>query len=1322
MTIANLTNVEIAIDRGGTFTDVIYKYREHDVEHEETFKLLSVDPANYNDANIEGIRRVLEMLTHSTIPRGTPLDTSIISSIRLGTTVATNALLERKGARIALVTTKGFKDLLHIGDQSRPNLFALNIVKPGVLYESVVEAEERVTMPAFTVDPTGYDAQDLVDNIHYVRGETNEVFEILQPLDTEKLTADLLSLRKEGIDSIAIVFIHGFNFQKHEKIAGSIARELGFTNVSLSHEILPVIKTVSRGQSTTVDAYLTPIVKEYINNFVSGFKTGFESHTRIEFMQSDGGLCSWNNFTGLRSLLSGPAGGVVGAAKTCYDADNQIPVIGFDMGGTSTDVSRFAGEYEFSFESIIAGIKIAAPQLDINTVAAGGGSILFYRNGTFIVGPESASAHPGPACYRKGGPLTVTDANLFTGRIIPEYFPKIFGPCENLPLDYEVTKKKFEQLTETINKENPGATKTPLEIALGFLKVADFQMARPIRDLTESKGHDVSKHALASFGGAGGQHATSIAKILKIKKILIHKHSSILSAYGISLSSIVNEQQEPVSVAYNKLTASSLLDRCNKLKLKSQKELIDQGVLSKSIDYEVFFNMSYKGSDTRIMIKQEKDQDFLQSFYTRHQSEFAFNDFEKLVLVTDIRVRATGSTSVQTEERSPYKDYDSINKIEVDSDLVQKSTDVHFDQGTLSTKVFFLQTLPIGSVLTGPALVLDSTQTIVVSPDATATILPRHVVIDIHTEEKHFISTDYVDPIQLSIFANRFMSIADDMSRTLQKISVSANIKERLDYSCALFDNKGNLAANAPNVPVHLGSMSTAIKYQLQHWKDDLQEGDILCTNSPSVGGTHLPDLTVISPVFIDGVIQFVVAARAHHSEIGGSAPGSSSSYARDIYEEGANIEAWKIVSNGKFDYQGLQKHFVDVPRSHGVSGTRNIDDNISDLKAQIASNQRGINLLKDLFEEYGTETVLFYMKNVKKSAELAVRDFLKNYASRNKNKLPLVAEDYMDDGCKIQVKIDIDEKNGSAVFDFSGTSLESYSNLNAPKSIAYSTVIYVLRCLVNLEIPLNQGCLDPCTLIIPENSLINPSRFAAVCAGNGMTSQRLTDCLFKAFGLTSATGGCMNGINFGTGGVDANGDMIKGFGYTETVGQGSCAGIVDTDCERYGFNGFSGTQTNMTNTKITDPEVLEQRYPCLLLHYGIRKNSGGKGKWNGGDGLVREIKFTSPVHVSLVTQRRVYQPWGIYGGESGASGKNFLGRDRGNDVIQWIQLPSLAEIEIRKGDILKIKTPGGGGFGRPEDTDEFWGITNSKKQQFKVMAISEGSLGSIKEASNSSQ
>lgn len=1311
-------NITIAIDRGGTFTDVIYKYGNT----EKTFKLLSVDPSNYKDANIEGIRRVLEMVTGKNIPRDEKLNTSCISSIRLGTTVATNALLERKGADCALVTTKGFKDLLHIGDQSRPELFALNIVKAGVLFKSVIEAEERVTMPAFLADPTGYDAQDLVDGEKYVKGETYEVFEILKPLNKEKLKKDLLKLKDNGIDSIAIVFIHGYNYQVHEKEAGEIAKELGFKHISLSHEILPVIKTVPRGQSTVVDSYLTPIVQDYVKSFLSGFEDGFEKHTRVEFIQSDGGLCSWENFTGLKSLLSGPAGGVVGEAKTCYDSDMKVPIIGFDMGGTSTDVSRFAGEFEFSFESITAGIKIAAPQLDINTVAAGGGSILSYKNGIFVVGPESASAHPGPACYRKGGPLTITDANLFTGRILPDFFPKIFGPNEDEPLDYEITKIKFEELTKKINEENPELKKTPHEIALGFLEVANFQMSKPIRDLTEAKGYNVSNHALASFGGAGGQHAGSIAKILKIKKVLIHKHSSILSAYGISLADIVTEAQEPCAAVYSKNSREELLLRCENLKAQCLHKLINQGVTDSTIDYKIYFNMGYRGSDTRIMILQPDDKDFLQLFYKTHELEFAFNDADKDIMVSDIRVRAIGNASETICERSAYKDYESVKKTNVKNGMEEKSTAIYFDEGKLLSKFYFLDKLDIGTVIPGPALILDNTQTLLVIPGSTATILPRHVVMDINVENTFKISTEVVDPIQLAIFSNRFMSIADDMSRTLQKISVSANIKERMDYSCALFDNEGNLTANAPNVPVHLGSMSAAIKYQLEKWKKELHDGDILCTNSPIVGGTHLPDITVISPVFYENKIQFVVAARAHHSEIGGTAPGSSSSYAREIYEEGVNIESWKIVSAGKFDYDGMQKHFVEIPQSYGVSGTRNIDDNLSDLKAQIASNQRGINLLKDLFNEYGSETVLFYMKNIKKTAEVAVREFMKKYANENKNKLPLKAEDFMDDGSKIQVKIDIDENDGSTVFDFTGTSLESYSNLNAPKSITFSTVMYVLRCLVDMDIPLNQGCLDPCTVIIPKNSLINPSSFAAVCAGNGMTSQRITDCLFKAFGFTSATGGCMNGLNFGTGGLDENGNMIKGFGYTETIGQGNCAGIITKNGVRTGFDGFSGTQTNMTNTKITDPEIFEQRYPVILLQYCIRENSGGKGKWNGGDGLIREICFTSPVHVSLVTQRRVYSPWGIYGGEDGKKGINRLGRNRGNGVIQWIQLPSLAEISMRKGDILWIATPGGGGFGKITDTDEFWQITSTKKSNFNYTPISAGTIRAIQEAANTSQ
>lgn len=1310
--------ISIAIDRGGTFTDVIYKFNST----EETFKLLSVDPSNYPDANIEGIRRVLEKVTNKKIPRGVQLDTSLVSSIRLGTTIATNALLERKGAKCALVTTKGFKDLLHIGDQSRPDLFALNIIKPGVLYEKVVEVDERVTLPAFTVDPTGYDCEDIYDGEKYVRGQTNEIFEILKPLDESDLRRQLLSLKEDGIESIAIVFIHGFNFQRHEKLAGKIARELRFKNVSLSHEVLPVIKAVTRGQSTTVDAYLTPIVKEYISTFLSGLKSNYNCHTRIEFMQSDGGLCSFEKFSGLKSLLSGPAGGVVGQAVTCYDDQNKIPLIGFDMGGTSTDVSRYAGDYEFSFESVTAGVKIAAPQLDVNTVAAGGGSILYYRNGTFVVGPESASAHPGPACYRKGGPLTVTDANLFTGRILPEFFPRIFGPNEDQPLDFEITKRKFEEITNIINADNPKSPKSPQDVALGFLEVANFQMAKPIRELTESKGHDISGHSLASFGGAGGQHASSIALLLKISRVLIHKHSSILSAYGISVADLVCEKQLPCSEVITSDSVNILLTKCDKLKAQAIEELLQENILPSTIKYRVYFNIGYKGSDNRIMVPEPEGSRFLEAFYKIHQREFGFNDRQRAVVISNIRVRVSGNIFNNIKEISPYDELKVLKVRQISLNEAEKFVPVYFEGGYQKSGVYILERIRTGTIINGPALILDTTQTILVSPGCRATILSRHIVMDLKDNNTEKISTNIIDPVKLAIFANRFMSIADDMSRTLQRTALSANIKERLDYSCALFDNEGNLTANAPNVPVHLGSMSSAIKYQLEYWKHNLREGDILCTNSPSVGGTHLPDITIISPVFYDTKLQFVVASRAHHSEIGGSAPGSSSSYARDIFDEGVNIKTWKIVLNGKFDDQGLLKYFIDEPRSHGVSGTRNIDDNIADLKAQIAANQRGINLLLELFKEYGTEVVLFYMKSVKKTAELAVRNFFKEFYKKNLNRLPLKAEDYLDDGSNICVSIDINGSDGTAIFDFTGTSLETYSNLNAPKSITYSAVIYVLRCMINLEIPLNQGCLDPCTLIIPENSLINPSEFAAVCAGNGMTSQRTTDVLFKAFGLTSATGGCMNGINFGSGGEDKYGNIVKGFGYTETIGQGNCAGIVEKNGKRVGFHGFSGTQTNMTNTRITDPEVLELRYPCLLREFSIRQNSGGRGKWNGGNGLVREIQFNSLVHVSLVTQRRVYSPWGIYGGEPGKKGENYLGRKRSDGVIQWIRLPSLAEIEIKKGDILRILTPGGGGFGKPTDSDELWKIGDNSNDSYVHIPISLGTVGNLKESLNTSQ
>lgn len=1299
----------ISIDRGGTFTDVLAIIPN---QEDYVFKLLSVDPNNYQDANIEGIRRVLEHAHKTQIPRGQPLDTSSIESIKLGTTVATNALLERKGVPTALVTTTGFKDILHIGNQSRPDLFALNIVKPEALYKEVVEVEERVTLPAYTEDAKGYDAMDLVDNETYVLGSTKEVVQIIKPLNVEKTTKQLLELKKKGIVSVAVVLIHGYNYQEHEKQIGKIAEEIGFRNVTLSHQVLPMIKAVNRGQSTCVDAYLTPIVQEYIDGLIKGFEKGFEKHTRVEFMMSDGGLCDYKKFTGLKSLLSGPAGGVVGQARTSFDPKDGTPTIGFDMGGTSTDVSRYAGTaFEQVFETTTAGIKLAAPQLDINTVAAGGSSILSYKNGLYTVGPESASAHPGPVCYRKNGPnLTITDANLMCGRILPEFFPKIFGETEDQPLDKEAVTQKFTELAEKINADNPDLKpKTPHEIALGFLEVANVAMAKPIRQLTENKGLDVTKHNLASFGGAGGQHAVSIARALKMKRVIIHKYSSILSAYGIALSDVIHEAQEPTLTVYNDNSKAELLERCSVLKSQVTKELEEQGV--KEIDYQLFFNMGYKGSDSKLMILQS-DADFLDSFYETHQTEFSFNDYKKDVIVSDIRVRGSGSVN-KMQERSPFEDWKQVKKQPVPEGLEKSVSSVFFSNGFEDTKVYLLNDLPVGSQVKGPSLVLDATQTLVVEPKSVLTVLPRHVFIDIDydSDSNKQLKKDVLDPVQLSIFSHRFMSIAESMCTTLQKISVSANIKERLDFSCALFDENGNLVANAPSVPVHLSSMSFAVKYQIKYWGEDIKPGDILATNHPEAMGTHLPDITIISPVFIDGKIRFFVGSRAHHAEIGGTVAGSMDSSATHLDMEGAKFIAWKVVQNGVFDDEGVQKYFVeDLKKLPGVSPSRKLSDNISDLKAAIAANQKGINLLTDVFDEYDAEYVLFYMKGIKDTSEAAVRAFLKKLAKERDGK-PLTAIDYMDDGAQMQLKIDIDGETGTATFDFTGTADETFNCFNAPSSVTYACICYCLRChITEGDLPLNEGVLAPIKVIIPPGTVLNPSVTAAVSGGNGVTSQKITDVIMKAFGTVAASYGCMNCITFGQGGYNKEtGKIIPGFGFVETIGGGSGAGK--------GFNGFSGTQCNMTNTLMTDPEVLEQRYPVVLKQFAVRTGSAGIGKWNGGEGLVRELQFTSPCHGSVLTQRRVFRPYGMAGGGEGGRGENRLGKMRADGkTIDWKHLGPTAEIELAVGDILKISTPGGGGYGKVDDQDH---ILDQKKSSF---ARAGGSLTQYQEAMNSSQ
>lgn len=860
-------------------------------------KLLSEDPNNYDDAPLEGIRRLLSRFTGREIPRGEPLDTSLIESIRMGTTVATNALLERKGEEIALVVTAGFKDCLEIGNQSRPKIFDLAIKRPEVLYRKVLEIDERVTLEDYSEDPTRHTSEtprrdQTPPDAQIVRGLSSEAVRILRRPSENQVRSQLQTLYDRGIRGIAVGLLHAYTFPEHEILVGRVAREIGFKQISLSHELMPMIKLIPRATSTCADAYLTPTIKKYISSFQSGFegnlgteslRKGGSKGARCEFMQSDGGLVDLDRFSGLRAILSGPAGGVVGYALTSYDPETKVPVIGFDMGGTSTDVSRYgSGRYEHVFETTTAGVTIQSPQLDINTVAAGGGSRLFFRNGLFVVGPESAGAHPGPACYRKGGPLTVTDANLFLGRLLPDFFPKIFGENENEGLDEEASRKLFEDLTNEINAEivrgQADKKMTPDEVAYGFIKIANETMARPIRSLTEAKGHDTSKHRLATFGGAGGQHAVAIAESLGIRQILVHRYSSVLSAYGMSLADVVEESQEPESKVWSDGTVrQDLKSKMSELREKTAKKLREQGFEDNSIVFEEYLNMRYRGTESALMVlgsgqaeafnRHGTDEwDFGKAFIKQHEREFGFTLVDRDIIVDDVRVRGIGK-SFQGLGKTIDQQLKEAALKDVSSKKVYGKSEVYFEVGRRETPIYKLADLEINDCINGPAILADETQTLVVTPGTTALITETHVVMnvgDVQASDAEA-STTEVDPIMLSIFAHRFMAIAEQMGHALQKTSVSTNVKERLDYSCALFDSEGGLVANAPHLPVHLGSMSTCIRTQARIWKARLKPGDVIVSNHPEFGGTHLPDITVITPAFNGKEIIFYVASRAHH-------------------------------------------------------------------------------------------------------------------------------------------------------------------------------------------------------------------------------------------------------------------------------------------------------------------------------------------------------------------------------------------------------------------------------------------------------------------------
>ena len=1315
------------IDRGGTFTDVYAEVpgpTPGAPPSHRTLKLLSEDPANYESAPREGIRRVLEEVTGKKIPRDAPVPTNQIEWIRMGTTVATNALLERQGARTALVTTRGFKDLLAIGNQARPNIFDLAIEKPGALYETVVEVDERVRVLPSEVFPETYLENDPRVTKNTATGERALVE---TPLDVDALRPRLRALREDGVEALAVVLLHSYVFPDHEKKIGALASELGFEQVSLSSQLVPMVRAVPRGHTACVDAYLTPKTREYLRVFLSGFDEGL-SGVKVSFMQSDGGLTPADRFTGYKAILSGPAGGVVGYAVTTsldaaaedrdaedLDAEdldaadrgegdgNSVrskkktprppPCIGFDMGGTSTDVSRYDGVFEQVTETETAGVAIQAPQLDITTVAAGGGSALSFRSGTFRVGPESVGSQPGPVCYRKGGErLSVTDANVLLGRVQPGYFPKIFGPDESQPLDHEATKRSFEREADRINAELAQISRadgnaapkplTPEEIALGYLKVADEAMCRPIRQITESKGHETSAHVLAAFGGAGPQHACAVARALGIKRVFVHRFCGILSAYGMGLADVVVEAQRPFAGALmtnassndeegstNEATLSRAAEVARALAASLVSDLRTQGFDAEtSVRTETLLNLRYDGTDTAMMVAEPPDGDYVAAFKERFTREYGFDLAGRDLRIDDVRVRGVGATELL--RRVPVDDEDASPSATNPAPRSPPEPDsvarVYFDDGWRDTPIFLIEQLRCGCVVRGPAVIMNGTATVLVEPGCVATLTQfGDLRVDVGVDETPGVDVSasassrsaaprrvtsrkaavprVPDPVQLSIFSNRFMGVAEQMGRTLQRTSVSTNIKERLDFSCALFDPSGGLVANAPHVPVHLGAMSSTVRWQIEHWcgsqgndasdrthKEGLREGDVLVTNHPRAGGSHLPDITVVTPVFRDGVVVFFVASRGHHADVGGSTPGSMPPFSRSIEDEGVAIKAFKLVRAGVYDEKGATALFEH---------SRAPADNLSDLNAQAAANRRGAALLDELIDEHGLETVQAYMRFVQANAELAVRDMLKETARgllaetargasdasepkanerTDERTVVLRAEDRMDDGSAIRLELRLDASDGSATFDFAGTSPEVYGNWNAPPAVTCAAVIYCLRCLVNQEIPLNEGCLAPVTLKIPEGCFLAPSEDAAVVGGNVLTSQRVTDVCLAALRACANAQGCMNNLTFGD----------ESFGYYETIGGGAGAGPT--------WAGASGTQCHMTNTRITDPEILERRFPVLVRAFEIREGSGGVGKHRGGDGLRREIEFLRPITVSVRPERRVFAPRGVAGGGTG--------------------------------------------------------------------------------------
>ena len=1256
------------IDRGGTFTDIVARRPDGQLV---VHKLLSENPERYADAPIQGIRDVLGVSSDAPIPA------EQIATVKMGTTVATNALLERQGDRTLLLITKGFRDALRIGYQNRPNIFARHIILPEMLYERVIEVDERLSAQG-------------------------EVLISFRPMETG-LIEELQDAYAAGIRSCAIVFLHGYRYPDHERQAAELARQIGFTQVSVSHEVSPLMKLVSRGDTTVVDAYLSPILRRYVDRVAAELgvaaSSGGSPQPRLFFMQSNGGLTDAALFQGKDSILSGPAGGIVGAVKTSQQAGFD-KIIGFDMGGTSTDVSHFSGEYERTFETEVAGVRLRAPMMAIHTVAAGGGSICQFDGARYRVGPASAGAHPGPACYRKGGPLTVTDCNVMLGKIQPQFFPAVFGPAGNLPLDAEIVREKFVALAQEIAAVT-GDRPSPEQVAEGFLAIAIEKMASAIKKISIQRGYDITEYTLCCFGGAGGQHACRIAESLGMRQIFLHPYAGVLSAYGIGLADVTTIREQAIEARLTDAQLPEVERVLQALAIAARRDLQQQGIAAESdtplhTDAQVQVcpkvHLRYEGTDSALIVDYASLSDMQDAFSRLYRQRYGFIMEHKPLIIEAVSVEAIHTSDITGQEPSKPSGANRSTTRSAHEPTAIATVPMHTGGITYDTPIYQRTDLREGDRLMGPALIIETTSTNVVEPGWIAELASEEMLIlkkenDRSSEKRLAADLPFAthsassspDPVMLEIFNNLFMAIAEEMGITLQNTSYSVNIKERLDFSCAIFDQQGQLVANAPHIPVHLGSMSESVRALIAAKGNAIKPGDVYVSNNPYNGGTHLPDITVITPVFpsmnCDGMTEqgsdgepdfpappplFYVASRGHHADIGGITPGSMPPNSTHIEQEGVLLDNVLLVENGQF-----REVEISELLTAGAYPVRNLAQNLADLQAQVAANERGVREIQRMVVHYGLDTVQAYMQHVQDNAEASVRQVIANLSrhvlvNQEANALDRQFTYLLDNGTRIQVAIALNPQDCTARIDFTGTSPQQANNFNAPLAICKAVVLYVFRTLVDTDIPLNAGCLKPLEIIVPEGCLLNPKYPAAVVAGNVETSQAIANCLYGALGVMAASQGTMNNLTFGN----------EKYQYYETICGGSGAGPD--------FDGTDAVQTHMTNSRLTDPEVLEWRFPVLLRRFEIRPQSGGAGRHRGGNGVIREIEFREPMTAAILSSSRLIAPFGLAGGGSGATGRNWVDREDGRRE----DLPGFAAVEMHSGDAIVIETPGGGGFG----------------------------------------